>query len=152
MRLGRPVKSRLKHLVAIAAACSCMSAAGDEALRVRDAWVPAAPPTTSVFAAYMSIDNLSDEDVNIDAFSSPRFAAVEMHRTVVENGMARMIQQPHLVVPAQGTLELAPQSLHLMLIKPSAPVVLGEDIPLSLTLENGQATEFPARVKKPAVQ
>lgn len=152
MRVGRLIHPRLKHLVAVMAACLCTPVAADEVLRIRNAWVPAAPPAASVFAAYMSIDNTSDRDVNIVEFSSPHFAAVEMHRTVLENGMAQMIQQSYLVVPAHGTLELAPQSWHLMMIKPSAPVVLGEDIAVSLTLENGQVIEFPARVKTPAVQ
>lgn len=121
-------------------------------IRISDAWIPAAPPTASVMAGYMIIENTGDDDVRISSFSSPRFGLVEMHQTVIHNDMASMNQQEFLEIPAKGVLRLEPQARHLMLIHPHEPVQVGEEISFSATLDDGQSMTFTAVVRTPPLQ
>ncbi|MDH5765604.1 MAG: copper chaperone PCu(A)C, partial [Gammaproteobacteria bacterium] len=87
-------------------------------LTIRNAWIPEAPPVTSVMAGFMEIENISTTAAEITAISSKDFGRIEMHLSREENGIARMLPQKKLVIPARGTLKLEHGSYHLMLFKP----------------------------------
>jgi copper(I)-binding protein len=124
--------------------------AGDTgALRVQDAWIRAAPPGVSVLAGYMTLVNDADRDAVITGASSPSFRMVEMHRSVSEGGVARMVEQDTLTVPARGRLVLEPNGLHLMLMMPAAPLRPGDAVELSLQLADGRSLGITARVRTP---
>lgn len=67
--------------------------------------------------------------------SSPWFGSVALHRTVEEDGMARM--QPMAALAAGEAL--VPGGAHLMLLDPSQPVEPGDAVPLRLHLDDGDA-------------
>ena len=119
-----------------------------DTLVISEAWVREGPPTASVLAAYMRIDNPGATDQIITAVSSPRFERVEMHRTEVVEGVARMLPQEQLVVPAGGSITLEPGGLHLMLINPTLPVSAGESVTLRLQLTGDNCTSTTAVVKR----
>jgi copper(I)-binding protein len=95
-------------------------------------WVREAPPTSRVLAAYMQISNLTDSDLTITGITSPDFDAVDLHRTVVEDGVARMLPVPELTIPAGGSIALEPGGLHLMLFEPARPLQQGDSVTLVL--------------------
>jgi len=99
---------------------------------VIDGWVREAPPTSRVLAAYMQIINLTDTDLTITGISSPDFDSAELHRTAVENGVARMLPVSELTIPAAGSVLLEPGGLHLMLFDPVRPLVQGDSVTLVL--------------------
>ena len=117
------------------------------ALRVQDVWIRAAPPGVSVLAGYMTLVNDSDHDAVVTGASSPSFRMIEMHRSVSEGGMARMVEQDTLTVPARGRLVLEPDGLHLMLMMPSGPLRPGDAVELSLQLADGHSVSVTARVR-----
>lgn len=119
--------------------------AGAGGLEVRDAWVREPPPGVSA-AAYLTARNPGPDVVRIVGAESPRAARVEMHRTVVEEGVARMRPVEAVEVPAGGEVRLAPRGLHLMLLDP-APLRAGEEVPLVLLLDGGGRIEVTARVR-----
>lgn len=121
-----------------------------EELVIHEAWVREGPPTAAVLAGYMRIDNPGANERTITAVTSPRFERVEMHRTEVVDGVARMLPQEQLVVPAGGSLILEPGGLHLMLINPTAPVTAGETITLRLQLGDDNCASIDATVKRGA--
>src|SRR5690606_15497306 len=106
------------------------------------------PPSASVLAAFMVLRNPGDAPVEIVSVSSTRFARVEMHQTRSEEGMAKMIRQERLSVPAQGTLELAPGGYHLMLFEPDQPVQAGERIGFTLHTRDGNDIAVDAEVHR----
>jgi copper(I)-binding protein len=106
-------------------------------LRVTDAWIRAAPPGAMVLAGYMTVENSGPEDVKITAAESPQFGMIELHRTVIEDDIARMRRQPYFLVPAGGKLVLTPNDRHLMMMMPNAPLRLGDDVTVVLTFDNG---------------
>ena len=99
---------------------------------ITDSWVREAPPASRVLAAYRQIINLTDSDLSVTGITSPDFEAAELHRTVVEDGVARMLPVPDLTVPAGGSIMLEPGGLHLMLFDPVRPLQQGDTVTLVL--------------------
>ena len=124
-------------------------AAGDQAtLILHDPWVRSASPTATVMAAYLRIDNTTDLPRILTGVRSTSFENVEIHNTVVEDGLARMIHQKKLEIPAQGSLTFKPGSYHLMLMGRKAPLHVGEQVELTLVFENGEELSATAVVRK----
>ena len=116
-------------------------------LRITDAWVRAGPPGVMALAGYMRLDNSSSKAVKVLSVSSPQFGMIELHRTIIENGVARMVGQEYLMVPANGSLRLRPNDWHLMLMMPKSPLSPGDEVTLKLTLDDGRSITVKAPVK-----
>lgn len=117
-------------------------------LNVENAWVPEAPPVASVMACYMQLINPTDKPVTINTLSSPGFEQVEIHRTVTEGGLARMVKQDSLIIPAKDTVIMAPGGLHIMLIKPRHAYRAGDKVTLRLQLADGEKLTIHAPVRR----
>lgn len=118
-----------------------------EPLHVSDAWVREGPPTARVLGGFMTLKNPAAQAVHITGITSPDFGRVEMHRSVTENGMARMLRQDRLTVPAGGELVLAPGGLHLMLYQPKQPMGAGQKVQLLLHTEAGAQLTVQAQIR-----
>ena len=128
--------------------CSIWAATAQaDELTVSGAWVREGPPTTQVLAAYAQIANPGTQEITIVGASSPQFEMVEIHRTEIVDGMARMIAQPQLVVPAGGNVTFEPGGLHLMLIQAQKPLVSGDHVEINLQLNTGTQLRVDAEVR-----
>ena len=74
-------------------------------------------PGRMMSAGYLVLTNNTDEAIVIDGVASPQFGVVEIHQTILENGISRMRQIEELVVPARGSVTLERGGKHLMLIR-----------------------------------
>ena len=115
-------------------------------LEISDAWIREAPPTASVLAAYMVIHNAGAASAEISLITSPDFGHVEMHRTVVENGVASMVPIGKLEIPPGEQITLKPGGTHLMLIDPRRPLHEGDTVTLTFQYTDGQKGTFPIPV------
>ncbi len=115
---------------------------------IKNAWIKESPPGVEVNAAYMDIHNNSDRESVLIAAQSPDFAAIEIHRTVIEQGKARMQRHTSIAIPAGAVLSLAPGSWHLMLFRPRQAVRHGAAIDLSLQFADGTSTSLTLPVYK----
>lgn len=115
---------------------------------VKNAWIPEAPPVSKVLAAFMVINNSSDQAEEIVAIEGDDFDHVEMHLSQEVDGVAKMMPQKSLVIPAKNQLELKPGSYHLMLYTPKRSLKAGETSRLTLTLKSGKKFDIKAMVKK----
>jgi len=107
-------------LLAVLAAACLVAACGHEArapLAAAQVRISAARPGTSTSAAYLEISNPGSVPQTITAVTSPQFARVEMHATVLEGGIARMRGLSQLVVAPGETLRFEPGAMHLMLLQ-----------------------------------
>lgn len=97
--------------------------------------------------AYVTLKNSSDQAVALSGASSTVYAGVMLHRSSRAGGMSRMTMVDSLTVPAHGEASLAPAGYHLMLMKATRPVHVGETIRLMLKFTDGStlATDFIAR-------
>lgn len=126
------------------------SPARAETLDVSDAWVRQGPPTAQVLGAYMTLENPGAQAVTIIGAGSPQFETVEIHRTEIVDGMARMIPQERLDIPAGGRVALEPGGLHLMLINARQPLAADAAVQIELRLEGGGSITVAAPVRADA--
>ncbi len=120
----------------------------DQTLSIENAWIPEAPPGTSVMAGYMTIKNNSNKSIDIISISSPSFKAVEMHLSKEVDGIAKMLPQKKLTIPASQQLILKSGSYHLMLIKPVSRLTDGQSATLNFSLSNKKTLDIKIPVKR----
>ena len=106
--------------------------ANDEKIYVEQAWVREAPPTSTINAAYLHIENLTDQKLALISAESPDFDKVEIHKTILEEEVARMIPVTQVTIPPHETIVLAPTGLHFMLLGRKRPLLVGDEITLVL--------------------
>ncbi|MDJ0751368.1 MAG: copper chaperone PCu(A)C [Woeseiaceae bacterium] len=103
-------------------------------------------PGMKMGAAYFVLTNNTDEPIRITSVTSPQFAAIEIHETRIEDGIARMREIDALVVPPRGTVTLERGGKHLMLMRPGdlgdvvTLLLMSDDVPV-LTIDYAFATD-----------
>jgi len=123
-------------------------ATADSTLQVENAWLREAPPNAHMMAAYMTLNNTGSGDAVLTQVESPAFSHVMLHKSEVVDGMARMIHQDEIIIPAQGAVELKPGSFHLMMPAPAKRLVEGDRVDFILTFSNGDTIKVQADVRK----
>ncbi len=99
----------IKHALVIFILLTGTSLANaDSELQVSEPWVREAPPTSRVLAGYLTLVNTGDNTVTVTEITSPDFKNAEIHRTVIEEGIARMLPVEQLEVAASGQFILEP--------------------------------------------
>lgn len=106
-------------------------------LTVSDAWAKASD--SGMTAAFGRLDNPTGGAVSIVSATSPAAATVQLHEVLVgADGSSTMAPKAGgFVVPAGGSLTLAPGGDHLMLMDLVAPVRAGDDVALQLVTDTG---------------
>ncbi|MEZ5463206.1 copper chaperone PCu(A)C [Dokdonella sp.] len=116
-------------------------------LEVSNAWIPQAPPGAGAMAGYLDLKNTGDEAVGVVSAKSARFGEVSLHRTVVEDGMARMRPLQDVVIAPGKTFTFAPGGNHLMLMDPVSAVAPGDSITIDFELSDGQQLQADFEVR-----
>jgi copper(I)-binding protein len=125
-----------------------LSAAADSALEVTDPWIREAPPGAKVLAAYLVIANQGDQAATITVITSPDFERIEIHRTLVEDGVARMVPVDSLQIAAAGRAVLEPGGMHLMLYSPRRLLREGDSVALDIQQSDAARIRINAPVVK----
>ncbi len=127
-----------------------------EPFSIEGAWIREAPPNASAMAGYVTIKNNTEQTRVLSSANSAQFNVVEIHRTIVENGIAKMRRQKDLPIPAGDSLKLEPGSYHLMLMTPKAAFKAGDEITVTVHLDttdqenlDSQEINIVMPVKKP---
>lgn len=79
-------------------------------------------------AGYLTLTNNSAQDIRITRVHGVGVDSVEMHESILEDGVSRMQKLPGVVVPAGQSVLFEPGAKHLMLRYP-------ESIPRQVTLQ-----------------
>ena len=117
--------------------CATTISADDASSRITlsHAWARATLPSAKNGAVFLTITappSLSDKLI---AVRSPAAEQVQLHRHVMENGIAKM-QSIAAIELAQGkAVKLDPQGLHVMLVDLKRPLKEGDRITLTLVFE-----------------
>ena len=114
-------------------------------LEISEARIKNLPPSVPVRAGYMTIHNPSQNAVSIVAIRSDAFASVEIHLSVMQDGMMRMDRVESLEIAPGSSRQLAPGGLHLMMMQPVEATRPGEIIEIILQLDDG--SEQPLTMK-----
>ncbi|MEV7692605.1 copper chaperone PCu(A)C [Microbacterium sp. NPDC089189] len=118
-----------------------------DAISVTDAWVTSADSGMS--AGFGSIENDGDTDVTVTAALSEASSMLELHETVENESGAMVMRQIEggFVIPAHGSLDLAPGGDHIMLMDLAAPLVAGDEVTFTLVFADDSRFTFTAPVK-----
>jgi len=111
--------------------------AGD--LTIEKPWARATPKGAEVGAGYLVIRNDGASPDRLTGGSAD-FAAVEIHEMTMEGGVMKMRElKDGLVIPAHGSVKLAPNGDHVMFTALKSPLVKGESVKATLTFERAGA-------------
>jgi hypothetical protein len=119
-----------------------------EGMLVHQAWVRAVPPTSTMSAAYMVLQNNSADDDHLVSADSDVAKAVELHNVRQKEGMMEMYQVKSIGIPAGGSQALKPGAYHVMLIGLKKPLKAGDEVALTLNFMHAGAIEIKAPVKE----
>lgn len=119
----------------------------ETAIQISDPWVRSAPPSAKVMAGYMKMTNHSLKTITLSDINSPQFDKVEVHRSVMHEGMMHMEKIEPLTLKSHQELVLEPGGYHLMLIKPLHAIAEGEQVHFNLSFDNGDKLSLMAEVR-----
>lgn len=149
MKRSRLVATMNRLILALSLSLTALASAyAADGLVVEDAWVREAPPGARALAGYMTIRNTGEQDRRLVSARGADFDAVELHRSLVEDGVARMLPQQFMPIPAGGELVLEPGGYHLMLMRPKSALKEGDRVGLSLGFDDGSTLEVDLPVRK----
>ncbi len=98
-------------------------------------------------AAFFTILNGTDKPVRLASAASDVAATVELHETINEGGVMKMVPQPEgFEIPAGGIVELAPGGKHVMFIGLAQPLAEGDAFSVTLNFDDGQSMDVTVPV------
>lgn len=116
------------------------TSANNTTLTMADAWVKVADKG-GMTAVFGTITNPTDKDITVSGGATQSAAKLELHEVV---GGKMQPKQGGFVVPAHGSVQLAPGHDHLMLMGLEVPVRAGDAIAVTLNLSDGASLSFQA--------
>lgn len=142
---------KLGTLVALAIVFSSAAHAYDYkvgAIEIDRPWSRAVPKGATVAAGYVTIRNTGSEPDRLVSGSTPVAGKFEIHEMSMDNGIMRMRPVPDGVVIKPGeTVELKPQSFHIMMMGLKQPIVKGKAFKGSLVFEKAGAVDVDFTVE-----
>ena len=106
-------------------------------------------------AGFFTLTNRGKAADRLTAVESPAARKVELHRSLMTNGVASMQRQDQgIAVPAGRTVTLAPGGYHLMFIGLAKTQKSGDRIPATLVFQSGakMKVEFVVGATAPAAE
>ena len=123
-------------------------ACGSQALSVSDVW--ARPETMgNNSAVYFVIDNPTTTDDVLLSASSTVAQAVELHESMVEDDVMKMVPQENVPVPAGEQVEFKQGGLHVMMIGLTQDLNPGDHFTVNLNFKDAGEIALDVEVKEP---
>ena len=117
-------------------------------LSITNAWSRSTPPGVTVGVAYFTLKNHTSKSDRLLKMTTPVASKVQVHRTEILDGIARMREVAVLHVDAGQTLEFAPNGMHLMLMGLKQPLVEGTTFEIELLFEVAGPRNVKVAVRK----
>jgi copper(I)-binding protein len=141
---------RRKALAAILTGAALVLAAclNGRGIVITDPMARPAPLEGGTGGAFMTIRNESGQADRLRSADSPAAQSVELHETVDDTGVMRMVPQPDgWEVAPGGRLELKPGGKHIMLLGLVRPLKAGDTIEITLNFDKAGEIRVQAPVK-----
>ncbi len=124
-----------------------LSGCEPEPITIENAWTPEIPAVVKVAAGYLDVTNNTQTTKVIIGVQSRLFEKVEVHKTLHDGDIARMIPIEKIPLKPGKQFQFSPGGAHLMLIRPKNTQAAGDIVPLELLFEDGgrHATELEVR-------
>lgn len=115
---------------------------------VQDPWVRATVPGQPATGAFMHITSTSDS--RLVGVSSPVAKAVQIHQMSMKGDVMNMQQVDSVELPAGKTVVFDSNGYHVMFMGLAAQVKEGDQVPLTLTVEDDKGVRESIEVQAPA--
>lgn len=99
----------------------------------------AAMPGQPAGVAYFSLANATGSAITLRRVTSPEYGRVEMHTTLIDDGVARMMALDSLTIAGNSGIAFAPGGPHLMLLEPVNGLDIGDVVTLQFHFDQGEA-------------
>ncbi|NIL95404.1 MAG: copper chaperone PCu(A)C [Woeseiaceae bacterium] len=107
--------NRFVPILAVALVVACSDARAP--LVASDVTINKPMPGMQMAAGYLTLTNNSPEPITITDVTSPQYGAVEMHETMIEDGISRMIELSEVTIEPSSSVAFEPGGKHLMLMR-----------------------------------
>lgn len=131
---------------------SAMSLSAFAELIMENAYIRESIPGAPNSAAFMTLNNTSDQDIVLTSVDSELARATELHNHINDEGVMRMREVPEILIPAGQSVEFKPGGLHVMFMGLANPLKQGEQGTFTLVDQSGQEYPVQAPVKKIKMQ
>lgn len=133
---------------ALAALAGLFSLSALADVSVAEPWVRATVPAQKATGAFMQLK--SDADARLVSVASPVAGVVEIHEMVMDKDVMKMNPVAGLDLPAGQAVELKPGGYHVMLMDLKAQVKEGDQVPLTLVIQNKDGSRQTLELTAPA--
>jgi copper(I)-binding protein len=119
-------------------------------LEVDHPWSRATPKGAKVAAGYLTIKNTGADPDRLVSGTSPVAGKLEFHQMSMDKGVMKMRPVPDGIAIKPGeTVELKPNSFHIMMMDLKQPIERGKPFKASLTFEKAGPVEVEFMVVAP---
>ena len=115
---------------------------------VKHPWIMEPPPGPDTTMMGMTILNEGDEADKLTEVKTDIARKVEIHKTVVENGVAKMVHQRYVKIPPHSKVEFKHHGYHIMIIGLEKKIRAGDKIRVKLIFEKSGEKELEVPVIK----
>ena len=136
-------------LILLVIAIITSACGGSDKVTIQDAWArPGFRGDTS--AVYLTIINPTDLRDGLIGATSDVAAMTEIHLSRMDDaGTMTMERQDLVFIPANGSAELSPGGLHVMLVNLMKNLSVGDTFPLTLEFQRAGDITVEVEVKQP---
>ena len=135
----------MKILGCIVLAASALNVSA--AVTATDAWVRGTVPAQRSTGAFVTLE--STEDAKLVAVTTPAAKSAEIHESSQSQGLMQMRAVGEVALPAGKRVELKPGGYHVMLVDLERPLVEGDSVALTLTIEDKRGRRTQLEVRAP---
>ncbi len=114
-------------------------------VQVSDPWVRASVAGQPSSGAFMTLT--ADSDSTLLSVASPVAKDVQIHEMSMQDDVMRMGPVDAVALPAGKAVKLDPNGYHVMLMGLTAQIKEGDEVPLTLTVQNAQGEKHSVQVK-----
>jgi len=125
-----------------------MTYANNYSIDIEDAWIRAMPSKAMSTAAFMKITNKLPNEVKLISADIDGVQSVELHKTMSDGKVMKMVKQSYIPLPANSSIVLKPGSWHIMMIGLEKQFSEGSVHQIQLKFDNGFTQNIKIRVKK----
>lgn len=140
--LRNPVKRSLAALALIGLALPAVAQT-----TVSDAWARATVAHQQSSGAFMPLT--ASTDSKLISVASPVAKIVQVHQMTMDNDVMKMGEVDSVALPAGKAVTLDPNGYHVMLMQLNQQLKEGEQVPLTLVVEDAKGVKQTIEVKAP---
>jgi copper(I)-binding protein len=122
--------------------------AQENIIKIKEAKIRLPMGSLKSTAAYMTIENMSDNQDVLKSVYTDINRICEIHKTVISNNIHTMVKIDNLTIPANSNVMLAPKGLHVMLIDLVKDLKEDDKVKLKLEFEKSGDVIIDAVVSK----